>query len=562
MKLISFSVTNYRSITNAHKINLNDATVLLGKNNEGKSNIIKALALSMSVISGRYRRTMYKGKNETDNYDWERDFPVDLQNRKNGLNTIFKLDFELDENEVRDFRREVKSRVHSGEITIQIQIGKNNIPDITIPKKGTANFTKKKIEINNFIRKRIQFNYISAIRTEEDAINIVEETLSQELRIIEKQDEYLAAIEKINNLQNDILNNIGGKIKEVLVKFLPNITDVKLKIEEEQRRFNLRRNIDVIINDGTPTKIEYKGDGIKSLVSLAMLTDRYNIEGASIIAIDEPEAHLHPEVIRELNKVIIELSRKNQVIVSTHNPLFVNKMNLRSNIIINDGKAKIVKNIKEIRDILGVRVTDNLINADKVLIVEGQTDKIVLEKIFCCMSAKIKKSMDDKSFEIIALSGASKLSERLYQMSNYMCKYLVLLDNDDEGHKSFDLAKKGNLLEIKNTIFTNCIGMAKSEFEDCFLSEAYRVEIKEEYGVDIDNRNFKTNKKWSERMESTFLNQAKSWNEQIEKEVKIFVANVLIAKMDSENILNANKRNSIDYLIKSIEEILNYESNI
>lgn len=39
MKLVSFSVTNYRSITKAHKISLGQYTVLLGKNNEGKSNI-------------------------------------------------------------------------------------------------------------------------------------------------------------------------------------------------------------------------------------------------------------------------------------------------------------------------------------------------------------------------------------------------------------------------------------------------------------------------------------------------------------------------------------------
>ena len=41
MKLVSFSVTNYRSITKAHKISLGQYTVLLGKNNEGKSNIEK-----------------------------------------------------------------------------------------------------------------------------------------------------------------------------------------------------------------------------------------------------------------------------------------------------------------------------------------------------------------------------------------------------------------------------------------------------------------------------------------------------------------------------------------
>ena len=34
MQLVNFSVTNYRSITKAHKINLQNITVLVGRNNE------------------------------------------------------------------------------------------------------------------------------------------------------------------------------------------------------------------------------------------------------------------------------------------------------------------------------------------------------------------------------------------------------------------------------------------------------------------------------------------------------------------------------------------------
>ena len=50
MKLASFSVINYRSITNARKIQTNNMTVLVGKNNEGKSNILRALTLAMDIM--------------------------------------------------------------------------------------------------------------------------------------------------------------------------------------------------------------------------------------------------------------------------------------------------------------------------------------------------------------------------------------------------------------------------------------------------------------------------------------------------------------------------------
>lgn len=42
-----------------------------------------------------------------------------------------------------------------------------------------------------------------------------------------------------------------------------------------------------------------------------------------VIIIEEPESHLHPEAINQLNAIIESLSENNQVIVTTHNPLFV-----------------------------------------------------------------------------------------------------------------------------------------------------------------------------------------------------------------------------------------------
>ena len=86
MKLVEFSVRNYRSITDAHEIKLHDLTVLVGKNNEGKSNLLRALNVAMRIVmihssSGSVDRRLY---------EWDNDFPIQLQNRKQGLQSIFK----------------------------------------------------------------------------------------------------------------------------------------------------------------------------------------------------------------------------------------------------------------------------------------------------------------------------------------------------------------------------------------------------------------------------------------------------------------------------------------
>lgn len=84
---------------------------------------------------------------------------------------------------------------------------------------------------------------------------------------------------------------------------------------------------------------------------------------------------MHPEAIAQLEKVIKSLAENNQVIVTTHNPLLVVRNKISSNIIVENGKAKPAKSLEEIRNILGIRASDNLINSKYVLVVEGQTTK-------------------------------------------------------------------------------------------------------------------------------------------------------------------------------------------
>ena len=50
MKLSAFSIKNYRSITTTRKISTGELTVLIGKNNEGKTNIINALSIAMRCM--------------------------------------------------------------------------------------------------------------------------------------------------------------------------------------------------------------------------------------------------------------------------------------------------------------------------------------------------------------------------------------------------------------------------------------------------------------------------------------------------------------------------------
>lgn len=72
MKLVDFSVTNFRSITKAHKISLHNLTVLVGRNNEGKSNLLNGLNVAMQTMILHAKQS----RSRSQLYNWERDFPV------------------------------------------------------------------------------------------------------------------------------------------------------------------------------------------------------------------------------------------------------------------------------------------------------------------------------------------------------------------------------------------------------------------------------------------------------------------------------------------------------
>ncbi len=561
MNLVSFSVTNFRSITKAHKIPIQQMAVLIGKNNEGKSNLLKALNIAMTHLE-RFGETTNPpirllDVSRNDRYQWERDFPISLQSRTKNTDSIFRLEFELNAAEIEEFKKEIKSNLN-GTLPIELKIGQGRVPKVNVIKKGRGStaLNNKSQKIAQYISKRINFNYIPAIRTDKEAMRVVDELLSKELEALESMPEYNAALETIANLQKPILEELSQNIKTSLCELLPQVKEVEIESQESRRRMAFRQQFEIMVDDGNRTSLEFKGDGVKSLAALGLLKDMKNKEGVvSVIAIEEPESHLHPGAIHILKDTIYSLTDGNQVILSTHNPLFIDRKNLSSNIIINSGKVNPAKNIKEIRDLIGVKASDNLQHANYVLVVEGEEDVRALNAVLPVLSEKIKKALSNDTFIIEKIGGASNLSYRLNRLKNTLCLFHVMLDNDDAGRKAEQKATSQKELEIANLTYINCPGMNDSEFEDCINLEIYKDHIESMYGIIFSVPHFRNNnKKWSDRMKDIFKTQGKPWNENIEAQLKEQVA-ICIEKNPSASI-NEHKKGSIDSLVRSLEKMI------
>jgi len=558
LRLVQFSVTNYRSITAAHKILISDVTILIGRNNEGKSNILKALSSAMSALlehaRGRFIRRTFN-RRDNGNYVWERDFPIALQAKKGSKQSIFRLEFELSQEKIDEFRDDIGSNLN-GTLPIEIRIGEDNKPVIKVAKKGRGSnaLNSKSGKIADFIGHRIFFNYIPAIRTDREALSVISDMLVEELRVLDSDKKYQQALAIISELQKPVLERLADRIMEPLSEFLPNIKSVRIDVTDDIRRTSFRRDFEVIVDDGTPTNIEFKGDGVKSLAALGLLKNRETKAGASVIAIEEPESHLHPAAIHQLNEIITALSDENQVIVTTHNPLFVDRRHAKKNIIIENGKAMPAKNIRQIRELLGIKASDNLINANYALVVEGDEDKTALSSLLPILSSKIARALKSNLLIIETMNGASNLPYKLSLLMNALCIYHVLLDNDDAGRKSFENGEKSGLLSLKSCTMTNCIGMSDSEFEDCIDPAIYKKGILENYGVNLEVKQFRGNKKWSDRMKSAFTSQGKPFGELVEKKVKTFVAKAVADK--PANALHQHKRSAVDALAVALESLI------
>jgi putative ATP-dependent endonuclease of the OLD family len=236
---------------------------------------------------------------ETKPYIWKRDFPIQLQERRSSTQTILKVEFQLDDAECMEFKSELGPTLN-GSLPLEIKIGKDQEPQIRLVKsgKGTKALASKSSAIARFIAQRIHFNYIPAVRTDSTTIELIGSLLSQELRILEKDERYLQALTTIAELQQPVLDELAARVQGPLQEFLPSINSVKLEISESGRKYSLRRDVNVVVDDGTPTNLEYKGDGVKSLAALGLLKSQNARTGASILAIEEPESHLHPAAKR------------------------------------------------------------------------------------------------------------------------------------------------------------------------------------------------------------------------------------------------------------------------
>jgi putative ATP-dependent endonuclease of OLD family len=557
LRLKSFSVKDYRSIVSTERITLSDLTVLVGPNNEGKSNILQALVTGMQYLSQRRQTQTGVGRRRPEarfegRYIWDRDFPVSKQEKGGNQRSSFEYIFEMTRDETADLAATVGHNINR-DLPVTLTFGKLGQPSFSVPKQRVGpEMSAKRDEIASFLREHIHVQYIPAVRAADQARDVVADMVRLELQALTANDSYQQALQQLADLQKPVIAAMEANLVATLQEVLPDVRNVALTLEDSLRT---RPVVTLSVNDGDWTDVALKGDGIQSLAALALLRHYASVSiGAQdlVLAVEEPEAHLHPQAIHSLRDVLQEIAKSQQVLVTTHSPLLVNRASITSNVLVYRNRARPAKSVAELRDALGVHAADNLTSADVVLVVEGEKDEAILTSLLCDRSSQIGQAIESGAFVIQAVMGAGNLSYALPGILQSLCRVHAFLDNDVAGKEAAHKAQEYGLLGVSDTTYASMTGKSETELEDLITVGTYSQAVCDAFNVDCTRPLGKAkDARWARRMRLHFEAQGQEWSLVVEMRVKSLVAQAV--RISPQGAVRQECQGVIDALVGALE---------
>ena len=236
--------------------------------------------------------------------------------------------------------------------------------------------------------------------------------------------------------------------------------------------------------------------GAKSIYILSLL-EAYVDENStisSIVMIEDPEIYLHPQLQKTASEILYRLSKKNQVIFSTHSPnmIFNFKSTQINQVVLDkDYNTTISQNsdINKILDDLGYSAGD-VMNVNFVFIVEGKQDSnrlpLLLKKYY---SEVYNEDGTLQRISIITTNSCTNIKTyaNLKYINQLYLKDQFLMIRDSDGKKPETLTKqlcsyysdraKEDPENIPRITRKNVLVLKYYSFENYFLNPKIMVKI-------------------------------------------------------------------------------------
>ncbi|MFT7404958.1 ATP-dependent nuclease [Zhongshania sp.] len=176
----------------------------------------------------------------------------------------------------------------------------------------------------------------------------------------------------------------------------------------------------------------YVGKGEQSIIKTNLALAHNKSKEANVILLEEPENHLSHSKLNQLIMLVKDSCTEKQIIVTTHSSFVANKLGLNCLTLLNDRKAVQMNGLSLATKAFFEKIqgydTLRLILCDKAILVEGDSDELVVQKAY--MAANGGRLPIEDRVDVISV-GVSFLRflEIAEKISQRVC---VVTDNDGD----------------------------------------------------------------------------------------------------------------------------------
>jgi len=586
MELTEIQIENFRSIKSQKIIMDRNCSILIGKNEAGKSNILKAIAavfgkykvsnkdkrkkISNETINGYYIRAkiIISNSDFDDIYNkfskqYSNIESISFTNKISFFEFIKKVFYEIfvtiniaDNEETflshwifsdPDFNLVNELYLNGNLFNNDSQGNKIELIDIMkilfdiIKRQYNRNpyvchFWENKntfllpnnIKINDFIASPSKFNSLYSIFilcNRQDIKKEFEDALSQD-------GDYENLLEQISREITSTFHSIWKDFKETSIEFKTNGTEIIIKVVNKAKY-----------------SFEDRSDGFKKFISILLMLSTQarskKLGERDIILIDEPDQSLYPTSAKYLKDELLKISENSKVIYTTHSQYMIDSNCIERHLIIEkkDDITTINKqdqyspysNDELLRRVIGTSIFEVI--KQKNIIFEGWLDKELFIK-YCNFN---KKTNDFNQVGIVYLGGISGVDTLVQLLILANKQFIIIADSDSTSRN-----KQKEFVKTYEEYASSWLSYGDIEqnimtMEDFISSEFISKIIKRE----SPNYNYNMSKNAIENIDEAINN---------EKDRKQKIKNKIITELDKKDI-NDNYSSFVKQLQKKIEEL-------
>ncbi|MCD4804925.1 MAG: AAA family ATPase [Desulfobacterales bacterium] len=463
MKISRIKIENFKCFE-TFDLTLNDGlNILVGNNEAGKSTILEAIHLALTgLFNGRYL------KNELTQYLFNNQvvakYLYDLDQGKAAIPPYILIEIFISGEDLPSFEGNDNSEKIK-ECGIALKIAFDD--------KYQAEFEQL---IKNENVKTLPIEYYNIFLTSFARENITARSIPIKSAMIDSSsnryrngsDIYISRIVRDNlepedivdisqahrKMRDNFMRDASIKAINEKIKQSVKISDKNVELSVELLSKNAWENSLITYLDDVP--FHYIGKGEQCIVKTELALAHKKSKEASLILIEEPENHLSYSKLNQFVHSIKKHCEDKQIIISTHNSFVANKLGLDNLILLNDSKTLRLNDLKLETKSFFEKIsgydTLRLILCKKAILVEGDSDELVLQKAY--MFENDGKLPIEDGIDVISV-GTSFL--RFLEIAEKINKLVVVVtDNDGD-------------VEAVQKKYENYLGdKAKSHIKICF----------------------------------------------------------------------------------------------